>query len=442
MRYCFGILFVVMVSLPYVFMVKSGGDRSEARQANPEVLTVISPHRREVRQEYGRGFAEWMRASHGRNVRIQWLDVGGTSKILKDLESRYAKTPDAVGVDVFFGGGVDPYYTALEHGWLVRVDPPEEALSSIPASCAGVPVYDPEHRWFGVALSGFGIVYHRQLVRRLNLPAPQTWEDLGRPEYFTWVASGDPRSSGSVHMCYEIILQALGFEEGWGLIVRMCANVRRFGEGGGTAPSEVAAGDVAAGMAIDQYAQTVIDTVGRENLAFTLPPGATMIGADGIGLLKGAAAPDLGRLFIEYVLSDAGQRLLFQPAGMNGQQYSLHRMPVRKPLFDDPLAPAVRPYEYPGKFEYDAEKGSRRRKMVDDLIGVCLIDAHRDLAAAWKEVIRSGMRPERVRRLCAPPVKESELDALSREWKDPRKRLAVMTAWAEEATRRYRELAP
>ena len=48
-----------------------------------------------MRLEYSRGFREWMKREHNRNVEIRWLDVVGTSKILKDLESRFATSPDA-----------------------------------------------------------------------------------------------------------------------------------------------------------------------------------------------------------------------------------------------------------------------------------------------------------------------------------------------------------
>jgi ABC-type Fe3+ transport system substrate-binding protein len=302
-------------------------------------------------------------------------------------------------------------------------------------------VYDAGGRWFGVALSGFGILYNRALVDRLRLPAPQTWEDLARPEFLSWIASGDPRSSGSVHMCYEIILQAYGFQKGWGILTRLCANVRNFGEGGGVAPREVAAGEVAAGMAIDQYAQTVMDSVGGEALAFVLPRGATVINADPIALIRGAGAPELGRLFVDYTLSDEGQRILFRPAGVNGQLYSLYRLPVVKSLYEEAIAPRTRPYEYTGSFDYDTARGGRRWRLLNDLIGVWLIDAHEDLVQAWKAVIRGGTNPAAVRRLCEPPVPEAEADRLADGWDDPRLRLEVMNRWGGEAKGRYRDIS-
>jgi ABC-type Fe3+ transport system substrate-binding protein len=442
MRYLTGTLFFLIAGLPYLAMLWTGGTSAEAPSpAAAERITIISPHRREVRLEYSRGFREWMRAHHGRTVDIRWLDVGGTSKILKELESRFAARPTAPGVDLLFGGGVAPYITAAQQGWLERVDLPTGTLSNIPPLCTGAPVYDPGGRWFGVALSGFGILYNRPLVERLRLPVPEDWEDLGRPEYFSWVGSGDPRSSGSVHMCYEIILQAYGFEKGWALLTRLCANVRSFGEAGGTAPREVAAGDIVAGMVIDQYARTVMDAVGGNLLVFVLPKRHTVIGPDGIGMLRGADRPDLGRLFIEYALSPDGQRLLFQPAGVNGQRSSLYRMPVLAPLYREPYAPPVNPYDTPAGFVYDDGKGSQRWNVLNDLMGVWLLDAHADLQRAWRRTIAAGAPSNRVARLCAPPVTEADFKNLAGLWKDPRQRQDTMERWALEARQRYRQIA-
>jgi ABC-type Fe3+ transport system substrate-binding protein len=436
------LLFLLLAALPYAVMLgRPEAAPPPASAAAADTLEIHSPHRREVRLEYTRGFQEWMRREHGRAVDIRWIDVGGTSKVLKDLESRFATSPDAPGVDLFFGGGIAPFLQAADQGWLERVDLPEPLLAAIPAACAGSPVVDPGRRWFGVALSGFGILYNRPVVERLRLPVPEDWEALARPEYFTWVGSGDPRSSGSVHMCYEIILQAYGFERGWSTITRLCANVRTFGEGGGTAPREVAAGEVAAGMVIDQYAQTVIDAVGADQLVLVLPRRTTVINADPIGLIRGSARPELSRRFIEYVLSDEGQRLLFQPAGENGQKSALHRMPVRPALYTDPHAPRSNPYDFPAGLDYDNDKATRRWNTLNDLMGIWLIDAHRDLQAAWKTVIAAGVPEDAVARLCAPPVTEAELDALGDAWKDPRRKLEVTQAWARAAQRRYRRVA-
>ena len=183
------------------------------------------------------------------------------------------------------------------------------------------------------------------------------------------------------------------------------------------------------------------EAVGGDRLVFVLPARRTVINADPIGLLRGAPHAALAREFIAFALSETGQRLLYQPAGTNGQRTALYRMPVRAGLYRDPLAPRPNPYTLPAGMTYDTEKSSRRWDTLNDLCGVWLLDAHADLRRAWQAVIRRGCRPEEVARLTAPPVSEAELDALRQVWRDPRRRETVLRRWADEARTRYRVLA-
>jgi hypothetical protein len=75
------------------------------------------------------------------------------------------------------------------------------------------------------------------------------------------------------------------------------------------------------------------------------------------------------------------------------------------------------------------------------MIGVCLIDAHADLAAAWKAVIAAGCPDALVSALCAAPEPEGRMDELAAGWEDSRYRLAAVNRWSREARARYRGVA-
>ena len=118
-----GFLFIAIAVLPYLAMIRTAEPLKKTGDEKVEIVSIISPHRREEKAEYSRGFADWMKKRHNRAVEIRWLDVGGTSKILKDLESRFETSPDSPGADLLFGGGVAPYLTASQRGWLERHRP-------------------------------------------------------------------------------------------------------------------------------------------------------------------------------------------------------------------------------------------------------------------------------------------------------------------------------
>ena len=76
-------------------------------------------------------------------------------------------------------------------------------------------LYDPEQFWIGTALSGFGVVYNRDLTRELLGKSDLTsFRDLTDPRLAGWVALADPRQSGSITTSMDAILSGFGWEEG------------------------------------------------------------------------------------------------------------------------------------------------------------------------------------------------------------------------------------
>jgi len=283
-----------------------------------EKLVIISPHWEGIRSEYKRAFEAWHQERHGEPVTVEFLDVGGTSECITFIRSEYSGGRENVTADIFWGGGTDPYLQLAKEGLLAPYRVSDGVLDAMPASIFGMPMYDPEFRWYGTALAGFGIIYNRIVHELLELPAPETWADLARPEFVTWVGSADPRASGSVHMMYEIMLQAYGWEKGIDVITRMGANVRSFPDSSSRIPKDVTAGELACGLAIDIYAQAQINEAGPDKIGYVMPEGQTVINPDSIGILRGAPHREAAERFLEFVLSEDGQTLLMLAPGAPG----------------------------------------------------------------------------------------------------------------------------
>ena len=442
-----GLAILALLAVPFALRPE------EAKLQGDRKLVIISPHWEGIRTEFARAFSEWTKQHYGHTTELEWLDMGGTSDVLRYVRSEFERTPEGINIDLFFGGGVDPYMGLIQDGLLAPCDLPKEILDAIPQSVAGMEIYDAEQRWFGACLAGFGILYNREVLRRLSLPQPKTWEDLGRPEYLTWVGSGDPRSSGSMHMMYEIIAQAYGWEAGWGVLTRMGANVRMFANAASQVPKDAATGDVACGMAIDVYAGRQIAQVGSDRMGFHLPEGLTVVNPDGIGMLKGAPSGSLAEKFIEFVVSEPGQRLWVCKVGVEGgpKKFELGRMSVI-PGFAERLgedaAVTADPYEWMGGFLYDSGKGGARWTVLNDLIGACIIDTHDELVAAWRAVNVLPADDSRVRDLVRPPLSEDELmntvaeiNELRESGGDAEFRAALRARWVQESIERYSRIA-
>jgi ABC-type Fe3+ transport system substrate-binding protein len=400
-----------------------------------EAVVVLSPHWEGIKKEFGHGFAEWHLARYGVPVHVEYLDVGGgSSKIKRYIDNRFAANREdirkagghprdaTIKVDVLFGGGVEIHTPLAEKGLLVAPDLPVYVEAGLEREIAGLPLHDPERRWFGAAMSGFGIVRNKRIVERMSLPGVREWADLTNPRLFGWVASGDPTTSGSVHKLFELVLQAYGFEKGYAAICQIAGNVAAFDEGGNAAPRAVGLGQSAYGMCIDMYGREQQSRLGEENVDFLMPESLTVISADPIAVLKGAPHPELAAHFLEYVLSEPGQKLWYLRVGAEGgpKRHALNRLPVVRGIY----APGaetdvtVDPFSWRGKLDFNEKLSSRRWGVLNGLLQATVLDVHGELRAAWRAVIDAGEaeHPELVAEFGRAPVTEKEMLELAKTW--------------------------
>ncbi len=387
-------------------------------------LIVVSPHWEGLRQEIADGFSESAQKKFGKPVKVRWLDLGGTADILRYIKSEFTVRESGIGIDILFGGGLDPY---LELGKLNLLDPYQAPWAAeIPETVLGSPLRDLEGRWYSVTLAAMGIVYNKQIYKLLGVPFPHRWSDLGDPRLRTWIGSADPGRSGAAHLFYEILLQGYGWNSGWRLVYSIGANLRGFGATAGSVPKDVVDGEVAAGFALDSYAREAIARGGEENIGFKVPEDAFTVNGDAVGIIKGAPSRDLARAFIDYVMSREAQRLLLLPKGhpSGPKRYYLGKLSVRPELyseFPDVTADLFNPFTAPHSFTFNNSLAADRRSIVSDLLTIFLVERGDRLRQAAIAVEKTGKTLSEV---LPPPFDETEL-----------KRLIAEKTWTSQRTR-------
>jgi ABC-type Fe3+ transport system substrate-binding protein len=426
-----------------------------------DTLVILSPHWDGIREEFERAFGEHWRKQTGRQVRFDWWDVGGGGGEIRRFileRARQARWDrgEGIGVDLLFGGGTFDHADFAQENFLAKQGvqapggllephrPPRETLDAIPAEVNGQPLRDPGFAWHAACLSGFGIVYNRLVVEKARLPAPESWAELGRPEYYGWVSCGDPTKSGSVRMAFEVILQAYGWEEGWAVLARMCANVRGFNEGGASVPRDVGLGQAAAGLCIDFYAAAPVRRLGATHLVFVFPQGKSVITPDAIAVFRNAPHGAVARAFVDFVLSEAGQRLWYQKRGTPGGPvaFDLERLPVQPRLYEMglPTYTVARPFAQGQAFPYDSRKGGKRWPVLPHILSAVLMNVHDELSAAWAAAIRAGRSGDLGAALGRPPVSEEQLFALAARRLPPAQMNALRSRWSGWARERYQAI--
>lgn len=413
-----------------------------------EDVIVLTPHPQEIRDEFTLGFAAWQQARGGPPVhRLEWRDVGGSGEAQRYVESEFKSKPDGIGLDIFFGGGPEPFLALGGKGLLERYDPPADFLAAIPRQAQDAEVYDATHAWFGACLSSFGILQNRRVQGLTGLPAVTRWEELARPELFGWVGAGDPRNSGTMNNMFEAFLQAYGWERGWRLLTAIGGNIRQFDRMSSSTAKECALGQVAYAFCIDYYGYIQMAAAGGTNLAMIVPQDFAAVSADGIAILRGAPHAAGARRFMEFVLSDAGQKLWYLPAGHpeGPREKSIERLPVRPDIYRSHAGVSrvsFNPFTYEQNFRYDARLARTRRDIVRSLFGVMIVDLHGELQQAWKSVVQRGATAPLVAELGIMPLTEAEAAALAKGgWQSAEFRQQTKLEWQRWAQAKYRRLA-
>ncbi|BCM90908.1 phosphoglycerate transport regulatory protein PgtC [Abditibacteriota bacterium] len=415
-----------------------------ASATTDDTLIIVTPHRREIQEEFERAF----KAKYP-SVSLRWESKAGTGDALRYVQQQFAPKTFSTArtqsiqrppkkssrADIFFGGGPESFLELEDEG-LLQTLPSDYG---VPPELNGVPLRSYNNRWVAAALSRFGILYNKTLATRQHLPLPATWADLGNPALRGHLELADPRRSGSARVIYESILQLYGWDKGWQVLTAMAGNTSAFVNLSSTPLKDVTQGRAIFAPTVNFLAQSALESSSLPTSSFKLgyiePKGQQVITPDPIGILKGAPHPDLARKFVDFVLSAQGQNLwMFKKGSAGGpQKTNLYRLSVL-PSHYQPLAAQslvrLDPYAQFKVQPYNSQKAAIRHKVLEDLIGVLLIENHTLLAQRWK------CQPDAVRQTFVP-VTEQQVKNLAAQWGNPKFRASMMVLWRQALVRRF-----
>ncbi|MBP9707686.1 MAG: extracellular solute-binding protein [Oligoflexales bacterium] len=408
-------------------------------------LIIISPHRKSIQEEFIPKFREYYKNAFKKEVEVDWLDQGGTADDIRFVSAKYAKNPKSSGIDVFWGGGTSAFIQIDEEGYLDKYELPKNLKGEIPEKVAGIDLYSKNRTWYGSALSSFGIFFNKMVLKIEKLQEPQLWADLGAAQYIDNVSQTDPRRSGTATTLNHIILQSLGWEKGWELLLRLGGNTKMFTHSSSDPIKAVVAGNAAISLAIDFYALPKVDELGANKLGFVMPKGQTILDSDPIAILKGAPNRIVAERFVDFVLNKDTQKLLVLPKGTDQgpRQSALGRMAVNTKTYletEGKRSSAFNPFTETQYLKYDTEKASTTRNILSDLVGVMVIDTHRELKTAWKTIIKNGMKESDLIELSKMPLTEKEFEQLSAKWDNEVLRNKTINEWVKFAHKKYAAL--
>jgi iron(III) transport system substrate-binding protein len=268
------------------------------------VLTVYSPHGKELLQYYEQGFE----SGHA-SVDVQWVDMG-SQEVLDRLRAEKAN-PQA---DLWFGAPAEIFARAAGEGLLEPYTP--TWADRIPADAR-----DANAAWFGTYMTPEVIAYNTNAETAAE--APRDWDDVLDPKWKGKVLIRDPIASGSMRAIFGGILarsvaRTGSTAEGWEWLRRLDGNTKEYVLNPALLYQKLGREE----GTITLYNMPDIATLEQRTktpVGYVIPASGTPLLVDAIALVKGAKQPAVAREFYEYVttvkaLDDAAVKFLRIPA--------------------------------------------------------------------------------------------------------------------------------
>ena len=338
-------------------------------------LVLITPVSKFVHDAALKGFAQYAKEKWNITVKTNAIPAGTPVAYGRIVE--WKGKPEA---DIFWGGESALFEKLQDQKLIAKLDLPKDVWESIPASIGQpkpVPLKDRDGYWVGTALEPYGLVYHPRLLKRLGVADLQDWDDLLNPKLKGNVAQCAPTRSSSSNATYEVILQAKGEAAGWEWLKKLADNTGHFTARSRDVPNVVAKGEFAVGFAVPSY-MAFEERVGGFDIKFVAPKNA-FVTPEPMAILAGARHPRAARAFVEYLLTEQGQRV-FMESGLFPitPKYRMQGAPGSKIEMAVEFTGGVRSYfEAPVANVYDEDTAKKRSETLKERF-------RKDIEAVWK----------------------------------------------------------
>ena len=288
----------------------------------------------------------------------------------------YLLEPDSHGIDVYWSASARNYSELAGRSMLAAL-PSDPAL---PQDIGGFPIAEPKLLYRASEIAGYGFTCNRKTLEQRKQPCPKTWAALSDPQLAGRVLLPVPSKVGFAPLMYEILLQRLGWEKGWELIGQVGANATLFVPGGAFITDRVAKGEEDVGVTIDFFAQAA--AANGAPLDFVYPDIVGFSPAH-VAVLASAPHPQAARKYVDFLLSDAGQRILASP--------DIRKLPVRPSTYATLDAGYFNPFAEAKKqpVDYDLAAAQRRQALSSALFDVLITDRQAALRDLWQAIHRA-----------------------------------------------------
>ena len=284
-------VFAVVLALVMILGVLAAcNKKEEAKTAEPETegeLVVYGS----CEEDYLAAACKKFEEMTGIKTTYQRLSTG-------EVPAKIAEEKGKPSADVWFGGTNNPYDQAAADGLL------DNSYKPANASHLTKDMYkDPNGYWYGIYTGLLGFMVNTDELKRLGLEAPQTWDDLLKPEYKGLIWLSNYNTAGTPKLVANLMIQLKGKEAGIQYLVDLDKNVQIYTKSGSGPSKNVGTGECVIGIGFLHDGITQIVDNGYENVQLIVPSDGTACEIGPVAIFKGAAHPKAAQKFMEFALS-------------------------------------------------------------------------------------------------------------------------------------------
>jgi iron(III) transport system substrate-binding protein len=217
--------------------------------------------------------------------------------------------------DIWWGGPIDSFVAAKEAGVL------EPYASPNLKNLLKPDLYkDAENYWAGIYVGTLGFATNTDwLAAHPEASAPESWDDLLKPEFKGLVMIAHPSTSGTAYTAISTVLQIRGEQAGWEYLKKFAGQVSQYTKSGAAPAKFVGQGEAAVAVVFSHDIVNEIDN-NKLPLKLTFPKEGTGYEIGGMGILKGAKHPQAAKLWFDWALTPEAQAL--------GPKYAAYQAPT------------------------------------------------------------------------------------------------------------------
>lgn len=272
-------LFGLAASLSLAALVLAGPALAESK------LTLYTSQPNEDAQATVDAF----KAAHP-DITVEWVREG-TTKVMAKLQAEFAA--GAPQPDVLLIADSVTMEGLKRDGRLLPF--PEADTKGFDAA-----LVDKDHTYFSTKLITTGLMANTRAGE-----APRAWKDLLKPEIAAKTTMPSPLTSGAALV--HVATLAQNSEFGWPYLETLAKNGMTASGGNGAVMKSVAGGEKAYGVIVDYLA--IREAAKGAPVSFAFPTEGVSAVTEPVAILKTAQNPEGAKLFVDFLLSEAGQKL-------------------------------------------------------------------------------------------------------------------------------------